>query len=191
MSLPIKLDGVGETEIKLVTRGIVTVDTPADIPRTITIDVSQIPWLLDPEKRFTGQPFLFGYLDALKWFVLQDYSYRTKSDEISTVQCSFVFNFADIPQFIRWRYPVCGDGRNHYGIASMWHDWLLENKTIGGRKITRSEADDLFYEIMLYLKVDKYTALIMWKAVCLNTWQKEVRGIPFHAEKEVPEENAT
>jgi hypothetical protein len=166
-------------EIKLVTMGAVTVDTPINVSRTIEIDVSQLPLLTDPENRFTGQPFLFGYLDALKWFVLRDYSYRTKAGEVSTVQCSFVFNFADIPMFIRWRYPVCGDGRNHYGIASMWHDWLLENKTIGRRKITRSEADDLFYEIMLYLNVDRHTAWIMYKAVQLNTWHQEFWGIPF------------
>lgn len=151
---------------------------------TITIDVSELPHLPDPEQRFTGQPFLFGYLNSVKWFVLRDYSYHTKANEVSTVQCSFVFNFADIPLFMRWKYPPAGDGRNHYGIASMWHDWLLDNGTIGGRKIKRSEADDLFYEIMLYLKVDKFTAWIMYRAVQLNTWQQEFRGVEFHPEKE-------
>jgi len=166
-------------EIKLVTMGAVTVDTPINVSRTITIDVSQLPVLPDPENRFTNQPFMFGYLDGVNSFVLRDYSYHTKANEISTVQCSFVFNFADIPLFMRWKYPPRGDGRNHYGIASMWHDWLLEHGEIKGRKITRSEADDLFYEIMLYLNVDKHTAWIMYKAVQLNTWHQEFWGIPF------------
>jgi len=180
-----------EAEIKLATFGTGTVDTPISLASTIMIDASALPLLADPENRFTGQPFMFGYLNSVKWFVLRDYSYRTKAGEVSTVQCSFVFNFADIPLFIRWKYPPCGDGRNHYGIASMWHDWLLENGTIGGRKITRSEADDLFYEIMLYLNVDKHTAWIMYKAVQLNTWHQEFWGMPFHAQEESPKENAT
>jgi hypothetical protein len=180
-----------EAEIKGVAMAALTVDTPINVSPTITIEASLLPLLPDPENRFKGQPFMFGYLDSVKWFVLRDYSYRTKAGEVSTVQCSFVFNFADIPALLRWKYPPCGDGRNHYGIAAMWHDWLLKNKTINGRRITRSEADDLFYEIMLYLAVDKHTAWIMYKAVQFNTWQQELRGIPFQTADEPKEGNAT
>jgi hypothetical protein len=81
----------------VVVAGTATVNTPVSITSTILIDVSALPILADPELRFSGQPFLFGYLNSVKWFVLRDYSYRTKAGETSTVQCSFVFNFADIP----------------------------------------------------------------------------------------------
>ncbi len=151
-----------------------------------------IPLLPDPENRFIGQPFEFGYVDGINWRVTKEYSYRTKADEVSTIRLDFIFDFASIPRMLQWLYPPAGNGDSFYGIAAMWHDWTLEHKMIGGRLVERSECDDLFLEIMTYLKVDEHTAKVMYNAVCLKTWWKKIRGIPFGNAREQPiGENAT
>ena len=150
-----------------------------------------IPLLPDPDYRFTGQPFEFGYINGINWRVTKEYSYRTKLGEISTVRPGFIFDFASVPRLLQWLYPPAGDGDSFYGIAAMWHDWTLEHKMIGGRPVERYECDDLFLEIMTYLKVDKHTVRVMYDAVHLNTWWKEKRGIPFQTSENQIKENAT
>jgi hypothetical protein len=102
-----------------------------------------------------------------------------------------VFDFATVPKILWWKWPPCGDGKSMYALAAAFHDWLLEHKAIEGDAITRSQADDVFLEIMLYLEVDEHVAQIMYRAVCLNAWLKEFFGAPFHAKEETPKENAT
>ncbi len=76
-----------------------------------------------------------------------------------------VVDFATIPKPLRLIYPKAGDGKNCYGIAAMWHDWLFAHRKIAGREIIQKEADDLFLEIMLYTDVSTFTAKIMYRGV--------------------------
>lgn len=130
--------------------------------------------IADPEKRFTGLPLCVKYINGIDWELEFDVSYRTKADEISTVREGFIFDFASVPRFLWWLYPPAGTEGNPYGIAALFHDWLLDHKQIGGRPITRSEADDIFLEIMLYLGVRKTLAYTMYYAVSTNTFFKRI-----------------
>ena len=142
----------------------------------------------DHENRFTGIGPFVGYVDGINWRLDHDASYRTKAEELTTVRAGFIFDFATIPVWIQWMFPPAGDGKNFYGVAALFHDWLLEHKAIGGRPITRSEADKMFLEIMLYVGVNPKVAIMMYRAVCLNTWWQ---GGGWKVDGEPKEGNAT
>jgi hypothetical protein len=120
----------------------------------------------DASERFTGWPLTVAFIDGRRWRVHQDISYRTGAGEISTVRAGFVFDFASIPKILWPLIPPAGDGHKLYGIAAVWHDWLYKHRKIGGRAITRRDADALFLEIMLYLGVRPWLARAMCAAVC-------------------------
>ena len=119
----------------------------------------------DPENRFAGLPLCVNYIDGEKWELEKDISYRTAAGEVSTVRKGFEFDFASVPRVLWWLYPPAGTKGNPYGIATLWHDWLCARRKIGGRDITFSEANDLFYEIMIYLGCRKTLAWTMYLAV--------------------------
>ena len=124
----------------------------------------------DPENRFTGMPLAVEFIDGINWRLSHSLSYRTKAEETTTAKGGFVFDFASVPWFLKWFYPSAGDGESLYGLASLWHDWLYCHRKIGGRAITRKEADNLFYEIMRYVGVSWWTASRMWRAVRAFGW---------------------
>ena len=126
--------------------------------------------------RFTGWPLTVEYVDGRRWRVHQDIAYRTAAGEVSTVRAGFVFDFASIPRLFWPLIPPAGDGRNLYGLAAAWHDWLCVHRKIGGRPITRKEADALFLEIMLYVGVRRRLARVMYRAVRLFGSLVSVRG---------------
>ncbi|MEI7437984.1 MAG: DUF1353 domain-containing protein [bacterium] len=82
----------------------------------------------------------------------------------------FVFDWASIPLAFTWYIPPAGDGKNCYGIAALFHDWLYCHRKIGGRAVTRAECDGLFLEIMLYVGVTGWLARTMWAAVRAGGW---------------------
>lgn len=131
----------------------------------------------DPENRFTGMPPLVEYIDGIQWRLMRSMSYRTKADEISTIKIPFVFDFASIPSILFWLYPPAGDGSQPYGIAATWHDWLYCHRKIGGRTVTRAEADDLFCEIA------KYTGVSWWTTARMYRWIRLVGWIPWNRRK--------
>ena len=143
----------------------------------IAMSKKHLPKIPDPENRIKGQPFIFGYINGIDWQVPRKYSYRTKSGRTSTVRAAFIFDFASTQRPLYWLFPPAGDGKNCYGIAAMWHDWLYKHRRIGGRKIIRKQADKLFLEIMLYVKVDRHVAIIMYQAVRILGGVKWWRGI--------------
>ena len=124
----------------------------------------------DTEKRFTGLPLVVKYIDGIEWELKRDISYRTMDFEKATVRKGFIFDFASVPRGLYWLYPPAGNGSDRYGVAALIHDWLYVHRKIGGRKITRKEADLLFLEIMLYIGVSKITARIMYRAVRMFGW---------------------
>ena len=78
--------------------------------------------------------------------------------------------WASIPVAVTWYIPPAGDGKNCYGIAALFHDWLYCHRKIGGRTVTRAECDGLFLEIMLYVGVTGWLARTMWAAVRAGGW---------------------
>jgi hypothetical protein len=123
----------------------------------------------DPECRFSG-PLRVDYINGDEWELAENISYRTKGGEIATARKGFRFDFASIPFFLQWLYPKAGDGTHPYGIGSLFHDWLYCHRKIGGRIITRIEADDLFYEINRYVGIVRWTAGRMYRAVRAFGW---------------------
>lgn len=115
--------------------------------------------------RFTGWPLTVEFIDGRRWRVHDHLSYCTEAGEVSTVRSGFVFDFASIPRLFWPLVPPAGDGHNLYGLAAVWHDWLYQHRKIGGRVITRKEADVLFLDIMLYVGVAPWMARTMFFAV--------------------------
>ena len=115
--------------------------------------------------RFIAWPLTVEYVDGRRWRVHQDIGYRTGAGEVSTVRAGFVFDFASVPRILWPLAAPAGDGHNLYGLAAAWHDWLYAHHKIGGRLITRREADALFLEIMLYVGVRPWLARSMFRAV--------------------------
>ena len=125
--------------------------------------------LRDPEGRFSG-PFRFLYVNGRDWAVAEDISYCTKAVPVSTVRAGFTTDFATIPPLLWPVMPPAGDGRNFYGLAALWHDWLYWHGKIEGVPITRARADRIFLELMLYLGVSRPLARLMWTAVRAFGW---------------------
>ena len=133
-----------------------------------------ITYVSDPEWRFTGLPLRLDYIDGSTWELVRDVTYRTEARELCTVRMPFRFDFASVPRFLWWLYPPQGTKGNPYGIAALVHDWLLKHKKIGGRSMSRKEADAIFLEIMLYTGCRKTLAYTMYSAVSANTFFKKI-----------------
>jgi hypothetical protein len=133
----------------------------------------------DNENRFSGLPMLVEYIDGRAWRLHRDVSYRCKDGRTSTVREGFVFDFASVPRFF-WRiFPPAGDGRNLYGVAATWHDWLYRHGRIEGQFIRRKLADAVFLEIMLYIRVSPCVAKLMWAFVRVfggSIWNQYRKG---------------
>ena len=123
----------------------------------------------DPDYRFTGLPLRVEHVDGPTWELVREVTYRTEAGELSTVREGFEFDFASVPRLLWFLYPPQGTKGNPYGIAALLHDWLLTHHKIGGREITRKEADDIFLEILLYTGCRKTLAYTMWAAVRVNS----------------------
>ena len=130
--------------------------------------------------RFGGLPLRVEFIDGRRWRVARDVSYRSRAGEVSTVRAGFVFDFASIPRLFWPLIPPAGDGHNRYGLAAVWHDWLYTHQRIGGRPVTRREADRLFLEIMRALDVAPWLAWTMFAAVRVGgvcSWNRASRSI--------------
>ena len=128
-----------------------------------------VTYVDDPDYRFTGLPLRVEHVDGPTWELAREVAYCTKADEVSTVRAGFHFDFASVPRPLWWLYPPQGTKGNPYGIAALIHDWLLSHRKIGGRDITRKEADDIFLEVLLYTGVRKSLAYTMYFAVRANS----------------------
>jgi hypothetical protein len=121
----------------------------------------------DPEHRFTGFPLVVAYIDGVRWLVIQELSYLLQDGRISTIHVDFPTDFASIPRALWNIYPPAGNGKDRYGVAALWHDWLCEHRQIEGMPCTSREAVDLFREIMEYIGVDGVTVRTMYWSVRL------------------------
>ena len=98
--------------------------------------------------------------------------YRTNSLVTIHVPQGFKTDYASIPRFF-WRFcgSRSGDGpKSNYAPASVLHDFMYETGMTPYLKVTRRRADNIFYEAMLCLKVSRWRAWLMYKAVRLCGW---------------------
>lgn len=101
------------------------------------------------------------------WQLDRDFRYITHGMELVTVQCGFVTDFASVPKPARIFYESWGS----YGYASVIHDWLYSGGRVGGRKLTRRQADQVFYEAMIDSGVPDLRAFVLWLAVRIGGWR--------------------
>lgn len=103
-----------------------------------------------PDGRRWRLVFQFGY----------DVDHEGSSDRI-TVPAGFVTDFASSPPPVWWLIPPWG----RYGKAAVVHDYLYLTKTR-----TRKDADDIFREAMIVLRVAPVRVFLMYWAVRLFGW---------------------
>lgn len=73
----------------------------------------------------------------------------------------FVTDFASSPFLVWWFIPPWG----RYGKASILHDYLYQT-----HKRTRKEADGIFREAMVVLKVKPWRVILMYFGVRALGW---------------------
>ena len=89
-----------------------------------------------------------------------DYYRTSNQEDIISVPAGFETDFASTPRPLWSIFPPTGTGRNRYCQCSVLHDFLGdETCTI---PITRKEADKIFLEAMLALKVNKFVAYLFY-----------------------------
>lgn len=117
--------------------------------------------------------------------VLRDFIW--KGARTVVVPAGYVFDGASIPRLF-WR--VIGGPWGPYRDAAAVHDYLYSDGHLafpdqpdadGKRRpgITRQEADDIFYRIMLEVGISRFKASLMRRAVRIGgrkAWQEYRRG---------------
>ena len=111
-------------------------------------------------------PLVVELLDGKRWRLVNSFQYITGvlgPRVCISIKADFYTDFASIPKFL-WFLPYWAK----YSKASIIHDWLYRVKSImvekiGARRITRKEADLIFYEGMLRAwRNHKSGALVAW-----------------------------
>lgn len=120
---------------------------------------------------FTQEPHFEPIGSGYKWKVVRGFIYYTNKDAMLLgpsvfVPSGFVTDFASVPRILWPLFPPYG----RYGKAAVVHDWLYAHKWLFDKnaermKITKEQADTIFYEAMLVLDVPKWKAKLMYWAV--------------------------
>ena len=99
---------------------------------------------------------------AKHWRLEQDH---TRMD--ITVPKGFYWNGVSSPKIFYPLFPVW----DVYASAALIHDWIYAQRgNIETGQVTRREADDIFYNIMVEDGVSKLRAKAMWAFVRLTGW---------------------
>jgi len=82
------------------------------------------------------------------------------------VPAGFVFDGESIPLFLQWLAPPFGDSKR----GACVHDWLYRNAGYYGeqgvfRRVTRSQADDVYRELIEAKGLPRWRANIRWAAL--------------------------
>jgi hypothetical protein len=94
-----------------------------------------------------------------------DYYRSGNPEDIISVPAGFETDFATTPRALWGILPPTGTGKNRYCQCSVLHDYLGDAAcTIA---VTRKEADNIFLESMLALKVNKFIAYLFYYNVRL------------------------
>ena len=102
--------------------------------------------------------------------ITEPFEYRvgSYSNPICTISVNngFMSDFASIPRIFQFFFKP----RGKYSKAAVVHDYLIEKLKVSREKVfTRKVADAIFYEGMLVLGVNKFTAYILFRSVSLFT----------------------
>jgi len=86
------------------------------------------------------------------------------------VEAGFDTDFASIPFFVRWVLSPTHGLISDYGRAAVIHDYLYRRGARFTPPVSRTLADQVFYEAMLCEDVLWPTRFLMWAAVRLFGW---------------------
>ncbi len=101
-----------------------------------------------------------------EWEVVQDFSYEVGclgSGEKITVPAGFVSDLASVPRIFWTLFPP----DSSYSQAAVLHDWLCVKRGAVEKSYDYKQVSYIFYESMLVLDVNKFTAKTMYHAVLL------------------------
>ena len=78
----------------------------------------------------------------------------------------FVTDYASIPFWLQWLIPRDGP----HSPAAVIHDWLYRSGRVGGFRIDRGEADELFVECLQALGGRSSRLLALYAGVRVGGW---------------------
>lgn len=113
---------------------------------------------------FTNEPEVMPIGSGRKWKVTKGFVYflnDNQTGEQITISPGFITDFASVPRILWAAFPPYG----RYGKAAIVHDYLYRIKCIGMRKVTKEEADVIFFNAMKVLKVPAWKRILMYTAV--------------------------
>lgn len=118
--------------------------------------------------RFTGLDPIGRYLpDGINFQLEEPLTYAVgseDSEELITVPCGFVTDFASIPNFIQLILPN-SIGRR----AAIIHDYLYRSGGLAG-KYTRKQSDEIFLEALEVLGVRFTRRITLYTGVRIGGW---------------------
>lgn len=106
------------------------------------------------------------YLD--QWVTTSTFEMWLSDGRKITIPIGFEYDKASIPR-PAWWYLSRDD--KHILIAALVHDYLYTNQRIGGKWITRKEADQIFYELIRQAGMRYTKAKLAYMAVRLGGWR--------------------
>lgn len=95
------------------------------------------------------------------WRLLDALVYYSDAHGFLVVPAGFVTDLASVPR-VPFAYLLAG-GVGH--AAAVIHDWLYS-----AHPVTRSQADEVFYEALQVLSVPRWRAWCMWAGVRIGGW---------------------
>lgn len=98
-----------------------------------------------------------------RWVLLREMAYRADNGRLFRVPTGFDTDFASVPKPFRNLVPRWSKTTR----PAVLHDFLYATQPPG---VTRSVADDLFYEALLNSGVGGVGAWLMWLGVHLGGW---------------------
>ena len=123
-------------------------------PTTSVIKNEYASSIFGKEYRVVTKPFIYQVGDL-------------KSNVYIAIARGYITDGASVPSFLNPLLPAWGE----YGAAAIVHDYLCEHLTVVSfgqeKRITRRQADDIFYEAMGVLKVPTWKRRLFWLAVRL------------------------
>ena len=84
------------------------------------------------------------YIGDGKWRVREDYTYQSRYGNV-TVEKDFVSDLASVPP-LPLAYTLT---KNASVTGAVVHDWLYREGTILGQRITRQQADNVMFDVMV------------------------------------------
>ena len=112
-------------------------------------------------------PLKTEHLEKRTFKLLAPFRYYVRlydKSEVITVPKGFITDLASIP---RPFWSIIGSPNGRYGRSAVIHDYIYRTPEI---KYTRKRADEIFYEGMVYLKVNFFRRKIMYFAVRIFAW---------------------